>query len=255
MIDEIDVMATIGEIPSQAEQRQLVIAAQTGDLQARHALIRANMAWARRLVARLKRKDDWIEFEDLQQSAFEGLCRAVDRYDPAHRGGASFTSYATYWVRAEIWAERARHNVVKIGGRWERKTLYKLGKAIRRAGARGGVTAETVADELGEPDAARVGALMAALSPVELDAPRGDGGTTLLATLAARASETYEVISVEDRVRAFFTALDAHPDPRAREIVYRRLAGDLLREIGEDLGLSAERVRQIEKATREEISL
>jgi RNA polymerase sigma factor (sigma-70 family) len=61
-----------------------------------------------------------LEIEDIAQAAMLGLTRAAARFDDRHESGATFATYASRWIRAEIMAEVRRSRAIPVGERLAR---------------------------------------------------------------------------------------------------------------------------------------
>lgn len=198
-----------------------------------------------------------LELVDLIQEGCMGLIRAIDRFDPAV--GTRFSTFATHWIRQGIGralAEKARPIRIPLNRLPEvRETLTmqsRLARELRRP-----PTIEEIAERM-EVKPEKLRDLMPALSPLEsIDAPVGSGDIQTADTLADEeepsplhhAIEAEEASSVRD-------VLQRMPD-RHRTILAMRYGIGYprectLEEIGDALGLSRERIRQIEKVAQEE---
>ena len=91
-LDELDRRATLGE----ARERELILAAQAGDADARAQLVEAFMPLIAS-TARVYRDSRSVERTELLQEGVVGLLRALERYEPER--GVPFWGYATFWVR------------------------------------------------------------------------------------------------------------------------------------------------------------
>jgi RNA polymerase sigma factor (sigma-70 family) len=236
-----------------AVERRLVQAAQAGDRRAREELVEAFLPLIAR-VARVYRGSETITRLELMQEGVVGLLRALERYDPAL--GVPFWGYASWWVRhamQQLVAELTRPLVLSD------RTLRQLSQLKRAHG-------EYVAEHGREPTGnelsdrtglshAQVGEMLALERvPRSMEEPvhnaEGDVGVfgELLADpLAADAYEQLLDHSEIEQVRALLGSLN----DRERMILRARYGLDgpeqSLRDVGERIGLSAERVRQIEQ--------
>jgi RNA polymerase sigma factor (sigma-70 family) len=236
--------------PSEAPLRaRLELIVERG-AQAKAAFITANL----RLVASIAKRyrGQGLDFLDLLQEGVLGLIRAVEKFE--WRKGYKFSTYATWWIRQSV--QRGIANQ----GRTIRLPVHiveriaRLKRAARRLEIRlqRQPTLHELADAV-ELDVAEVAFLKdLELTMVSLDRPmRDDPDAATLGELVPdpRIDEIDEMIDRETYA-IVWTALDALPD-REREILIRRNGlddgtPDTLEEIGLSLGLTRERVRQLE---------
>lgn len=216
---------------------------QNGDLRAREDMARGFMPLACRLAGRYGRHGE--AQEDLEQVAYLGLLKAIDRYDPAI---GSFARYAVPSILGELkrhfrdkgWAlhvpRSLQERVLKVGEATER--LYgQLGRSPTPwdIAAHTGCTLEEVLEAL---DAG------SAYTPATLDAPhRGedDSARTLGDTLGS-VDARFELVELGNTVAPAYRAL---PE-REREILRLRFAEDLTQsEVAERLGISQMHVSRL----------
>jgi RNA polymerase primary sigma factor len=198
-----------------------------------------------------------IDRSELMQQGVVGLLRALERYDPSL--GTPFWAYASWWVRQamqQLVSELA--GPVVLSDRAHRE-LARLG-ASRRTYLQQHRTEPTRAQlaAAAEMDEDHVDRLTAAgARPRALEEPVGDGddrdrlGDRLV---DPRAEDEFECVSRQTTAESL-PALLAQLDERERFVLSGRFGLDgverTLHEIAEDLGLSAERVRQIEQGALE----
>jgi RNA polymerase sigma factor (sigma-70 family) len=236
-----------------AVERGLVRAAQAGDRRAREQLVEAFLPLIAG-VARVYRGSRTITRVELMQEGVVGLLRALERYDPEL--GVPFWGYAAWWVRQamqQLVAELTRPIVLSD------RALRQLSQLRRAHGEYvAGYGREPSADELADScglSPTQVAELLALeLVPQSVDAPL-DGDETQLGALGELlvdplATDAYEQLldhSEIEQVRALLGSLN----DRERMILRARYGLDgpeqSLRELGERIGLSGERVRQIEQ--------
>jgi RNA polymerase sigma factor (sigma-70 family) len=247
-LDELDRRAPLDP----AEERRLVSAAQTGDAAARARLVDAFMPLIAS-AARVYRDSPQVERRELLQEGVVGLLRAIERYD-AERG-VPFWGYATFWVRQamqQLVAELTRPLVLSdraLRRLSQLKDAHRLAvqengrePASAELAARTELSVEQIEDLLAADRTAR-----STDEPVSTE----DGAVGRFGELMADplAHEEYERVLDAIEVDALL-ALLAGLSERERDVLERRygLEGEeqSLRQVGERLGVSAERVRQLE---------
>jgi RNA polymerase sigma factor (sigma-70 family) len=238
--------------PAVTRERNLAVAAKAGDARARDELVTALKPLIGN-VARMYRRSS-IDHLELTQEGVVGVLRALERYDPAR--GTPFWAYASWWVRQamqKLVAELTRP--VVLSDRAARQ-LARLKAAqqehLQRDGAEG--TAAELATETGLKRAQVQGLLGAERAPRALDErinrDEASGSTFGELLVDPTAEEAYEGVPGPlevDRLHVLMRSLTA----RERGILRARygLGGPTktLRELGGELRVSAERVRQIEE--------
>lgn len=215
----------------------------------RTTLIERNL----RLVVYLARRyvNMGLELSDLVQEGNIGLMQAVERFDPDR--DVRFSTYASWWIRQSITrALCLRSRTVRTPINKGQLALKAL-RASARLEAQLGRKAELfeIASALGV-SGPRVKEALDALTRVEsLDAPAVDGGTPRWElTRDEKAVSPWRVVIARDRRDKVRTVISTLP-PREQTIVRMRFAigfeqPHTLEEIGAALGLTRERVRQLE---------
>ncbi|WP_034177581.1 sigma-70 family RNA polymerase sigma factor, partial [Burkholderia ambifaria] len=217
---------------------------------ARTGLFDANL----RLVVSIAKRypDRGLPFADLIQEGNIGLLKAIERYD--YRRGFRFSTYATWWIRQAI-----THALADLGRTIRVPThtvdaLNKLSRLARAHRQRAG-TAATPAElavHMGEP-VDKVRDLMAIVKePVSADVPVSPEGDMTFADVAPdTTTPSPEDAAGAAQLRRTITAVIDRLPPREAMVLKLRYGlhtdeGCSLRDIGRQLNLSAERVRQIE---------
>jgi len=250
----------IGRYPllTKVEEIQLSKRVEQGDMEAKRRMIESNL---RLVVSIAKRyRGQGLGFLDLIQEGTVGLIRAVEKFD--WRRDLKFSTYATWWIRQAVargLADKSRtvrlpvHVVERVQkiNRAERTLTLRLARDP---------TDEEIAKEARLPIAQVLAVRSAARSSMSLDEPIGDDGESSVSDLLAdeNALDPSDVVAVEQRNQALADALDALPQ-RARMVLVRRYGLDgedpyTLDEIARELGLTRERVRQIEVETLRQLS-
>jgi RNA polymerase sigma-32 factor len=240
---------------SREEEHELAVRwREEGDVEAARRLVLANLRLVVKIAMEYRRS--WTNVLDLIQEGNVGLMQAVQRFDPLQ--GVKLSSYAAYWIRAYVLKYLIDNiRMVRIGTtRAQRKLFFRLNRE-RRELERQGFTAEPklLAERLDVSEADVVDMQQRlAEADVSLDAPVGreDGGATFGDFVrASGASAEAEVGDGElrrvflDHVKRFAEDLDE----RERRIVEERILAEeprTLQELGDEFGVTRERVRQLE---------
>ncbi|MBR8313288.1 sigma-70 family RNA polymerase sigma factor [Burkholderia dolosa] len=217
---------------------------------ARIALFDANL---RLVVSIAKRyRDRGLPFADLIQEGNIGLLKAIERYD--YRRGFRFSTYATWWIRQSV-----THALADLGRTIRVPThtvdaLNKLARLAREHRQRAGsaATPAQLAAHIGEP-VDKVRDLLAIVKePVSADLPVSpDGDLTLIDVAPDTATPSPEDAADAMQLRRTIAAAIERLPQREAMVLKLRYGlhadeGCSLRDIGRQLNLSAERVRQIE---------
>ena len=232
-----------------------------GDEKALHRLVNAYMRLAISMAVRYRRYG--APMPDLIQEAGVGLMKAAEKFDPDR--GVRFSTYAVWWIKASIQDYVMRNwSMVRTGSTSSQKALFfnlrrVRAKLEREAGASGEVLdgyrlREMIAEEVGVPlrDVEMMDARLAG-ADFSLNAQQaGEEGREWLETLEDEAPQAAETVTRGrdlDRVRGWLAEAMASLNPRERMIIVERKLRDeprTLESLGQELGLSKERIRQLE---------
>jgi RNA polymerase primary sigma factor len=241
------------------DEKRLARAIAAGDAEARDHMVRANL----RLVVNIARgyANRGLPLPDLIEEGNLGLLRAVEGFDP--KIGTRFSTYASYWIKQSI--KRALINsgktiripayMVELLSKWRRATS-RLSESLGRS-----PTPEEIARMLGL--ARKKLPIIKKAIHVHQSTPQteqADGGWSLGELIRdENAKCPAEVLLDEDTLKHVLLRIE-QLDTRAATIIRLRFGlggGDpmTLKEIGTVLGLTRERVRQIESETLASLAL
>jgi RNA polymerase primary sigma factor len=241
-----------GKLLTHQEEIDLSEKAKSGDKKARQRLIEKNL----RLVVSVAKKyrGYGLPFEDLIQEGNIGLMKAVEKYDPDR--GYRFSTYATWWVRQAV--QRA----VADKGRTIRVPVH-MGEKIRKmARAYNELSAELEREPTDEEVAGHLAWAVGEVRDVKDVMPDATSLNRLLSSEQGasevgefvedeRASDTPGEVMREIESEGLQEAIERLPE-RHRRVLIRRYGLDdrgpaTLAELGEDLRVSRERVRQLQR--------
>lgn len=236
---------------------------QDGDMQAKQDLCIKNKGLVDKVVnAYMKMAGNKLEFEDLHSVGMLGMLKAAERFDLA--SDYEFSTYATWWIRQSVVREIMDNGftvripvhkmeqilkVMRLDANFSEETEYH--KRIKKISEESGYTEEIVIECLKLH--------YQFLQTVSLNAPVGEDEDSFLEDTIPSCNE----MSVEDSVVMYALKENlqkaiATLTPREQQILRMRFGLDdgrnrTLEEIGQELGVTRERIRQIEKKSLQKL--
>lgn len=250
----------VERFPLLDRKKELALARQyrrKGDAAAGRALVESNLRYVPSIAA--KYRGYGIPLADLVEEGNIGLLEAVRRFDPARK--LRVMTYATFWIRAYIRAFIVKHwSLVGVGSSsLHAKMFFRLRGERTRLSQQSGDEGSDLDPQLAErfgTTSKRIRVMTDRLGgrDVSLDGVvSGDGGLTLLDLLADTSPDGESQaagLEREEQVRRVVADAWQRLDARERLILEHRLMarddGATLADLGRRLGLTRERVRQLE---------
>ena len=236
------------------EERQLFAEyARSGDRKIEARLVESQLGLVGQMARAYQLKG--VDRRDLFQEGAVGLLYAIRRFDPAR--GVRLATYASHWIRAfQSRYLLANHRLVRVGTTdAQRRIFFRLAALRGRLSAAGlEPTPERIARILGV-DADTVAKTQARLDArdLSLDAPAGDSETLRIDRLAVDGVPADEALANDELRRIVKRERDRYRrtlSPRRRELFDARWIDEerpTLKEMGDRLGVSRERARQLEQ--------
>jgi RNA polymerase primary sigma factor len=233
------------------EEKKLGARAQKGDEEAFQKLIEANLRFVVAMAKKYARSG--YPLHELINEGNLGLIEAVSRFDPTR--GVRFITYASWWIRQAILAAIAHHGQVFRLPPKLKHELYRFDSKVARLTQELGhrPSVDEISKGLGMEEQDVREMMEGTPTEISLDTPIGEGAEMRLEELIQDQSVTPvdELLiarSFEEQLQGLLSQLD----DKERVIIERRFGlGDrepqTLAEIGSDMKLSRERIRQIEE--------
>ena len=239
-----------------AEYKKVVELVRRGQAEAARAkreMIEANLRLVIKFAKKSSNRGLGLDFSDLVQDGNIGLMKAVDKFD--YRLGNKFSTYATNWIQQGISrsiADQARtiripvhmiDNIHKIQ-RATRQFMHKYGRQP---------TPEELSKIIYLPVDKIHKALKVNLKPISLEAPVGsEDDSSRIEIIADETAKNPFVSAAQKNLRKIVTQILSELDPKEETVLRQRFGmstnkTSTLEEVGEYIGVTRERIRQIEQ--------
>ena len=253
--EDITAIATETGQPT-AEYKKVVELVRRGQAEAARAkreMIEANLRLVIKFAKKSSNRGLGLDFSDLVQDGNIGLMKAVDKFD--YRLGNKFSTYATNWIQQGISrsiADQARtiripvhmiDNIHKIQ-RATRQFMHKYGRQP---------TPEELSKIIYLPVDKIHKALKVNLKPISLEAPVGtEDDSSRIEIIADETAKNPFVSAAQKNLRKIVTQILSELDPKEETVLRQRFGmstnkTSTLEEVGEYIGVTRERIRQIEQ--------
>jgi RNA polymerase primary sigma factor len=244
-----------GRLLTPSEERELARRKDLGDEAAKRRLIECNL----RLVMSITRNytKAGVPLLDLIQEGNMGLIRAVEKFD--YKMGYKLSTYATWWIRQAVTralADQGRTIRLPVHVAEQVRRVHRARRVLTQKLNRD-PTIEEIAKESSMP-VEKIRELFELVEdPVSLETPVGDGESMVADMIEDQKSESPDGASAALARTADLAQAIERLNPRMKHVVLRRFGLDgrppqTLEEVGNDLGITRERVRQLEtRALRE----
>ena len=247
-------IGSISKIPllTQEQEQELGKRLAQGDKKAREELIQSNLRLVVSIAKKYNGKSAKISFLDLIQEGNIGLMKAVDKWD--YTLGYRFSTYATYWIKQSISkALLDQSRAIRIPVHIIEK-LSKMAKVTNELTIELGREPSTkeIAERMGEEEN-RVKEWRAIVKdPVSIDQRINEDDEATLGDLGADEEDISPIEEIhQEQVTQKVTDVLLTLETREADVIRRRfgigMRAQTLEEVGQDYGLSKERIRQIEE--------
>ncbi len=247
-----------GRLLTREEERELARRKDEGDEVAKRRLIEANLRLVMSITRNYTRAG--VPLLDLIQEGNLGLIRAVEKFD--YRMGYKLSTYATWWIRQAVTralSDQGRTIRLPTHVAERVRRLLRVRRQLAQKLSREPTPTE-LARETGEKEEKVIELLGLVDDPVSLDTPVGDGESLFSDLIEdVTSAQPDERTAVELRSGELERAL-SRLNPRMRRVLALRFGLDgeqamTLEEIGAELGVTRERVRQLESRALRELRI
>jgi RNA polymerase primary sigma factor len=245
-----------GRLLTPTEERELARRKDEGDEAAKRRLIECNL----RLVMSITRNytKAGVPLLDLIQEGNLGLIRAVEKFD--YRMGYKLSTYATWWIRQSITralADQGRLIRLPVHVADQVRRVVRSRRILAQKLNRDPTMVE-MAKESGLPESRVKELLELVEDPVSLETPVGDGDSLYSDLIEDEHTQQPEEATAERLQSVELQQALERLEPRLRDVLERRfgLSGrhpQTLEHIGKELGITRERVRQLETRALKEL--
>ncbi|MCL2538015.1 MAG: RNA polymerase sigma factor RpoD [Alphaproteobacteria bacterium] len=232
---------------------ELVRRGQTEAARAKREMIEANLRLVIKFAKKSANRGLGLDFSDLVQDGNIGLMKAVDKFD--YRLGNKFSTYATNWIQQGISrsiADQARTIRIPVH---MIDNIHKIQKASRQFMHKYGrmPTAEELSKIIYLPVEKIHKAMKVNLRPISLEQPVGtDDDASRIEIIADETARNPFVSAAQKNLRKIVTQILSELDPKEETVLRQRFGmstnkTSTLEEVGEYIGVTRERIRQIEQ--------
>lgn len=240
-------------ILTKEEEKALFEKAKNGDSKAREEIINCNL----RLVVAIAKKyqAQHLQLMDLIQEGNLGLIEAYNKYDVSM--GYKFSTYATWWIKQNIGNAISNKNDMIRKPVYLKESIAKMKKVARQIEMQSGNSAsvEEIANamKISKKTVENMQKVINNSQVISIETPlNNETNDTLQDFIADDESETQEeIVSKKDSTRFILNIIDKTLTSREKDVILMRMGfvsgeEETLQAIGNKLGLTRERVRQLE---------